>query len=131
MSSADTKQSRFEKLLDTYAVALHLTYRILDSGLLEKKIKVGSDADKITDLVRHMLPVMANDIRYAEKINGAIKSTDRSAKYHKGALDIANAYFYELNTHGGGWDHADLEELFTEYKEKAEVELKEAQELGY
>lgn len=131
MTDNNNRQARFEKLLDNYAVALHLTYRVLDSGLLEKKIKVGNDVDKITSLVRHMMPAMANDIRYAEKIKGEIKNTDRSAKYHEGALDIANAYFYELNTYGGEWEYADLEELFTGYKEEAEEELKEDQELGY
>ncbi len=122
--SDTTKQARFDKLLDNYAVALYMTYQLLDSGLLEKKIKVGIDVDKINKLVEALVPALANDLRRGEKIKKAIV-TNSYDDYVNSALDIANAYFTELNTYGGEWENADLVDLFTNYKEQAEREAEE------
>ncbi len=127
--SKSSKQDRFERLLDHYAIALHITYQILDSGLLERKIKVGNDSKRIDELVGLFLPSLANDLRRAEKIKGVIKSIDNHGTHYFGsAVDLADAYFTELNTHGGEWEYADLEDLFFEYKIAAEEALEQGRE---
>ena len=117
----NSKKARFDKLLDNYAVALYMTYQLLDSGLLEKKIKIGVDVDKINQLVGAFVPALANDLRRAEKIKLAIVKNCYD-DYANSALDIANACLTELNTYGGEWENADLVDLFTNYKEQAEQE---------
>ena len=129
--SETTKQERFEKLLETYAIALHLTYQIMDSGILESKIKLGNDAEQITNFIRKFLPAFANDIRYAERVKGSITNTSTSARQHEGALDIALAYFDELNVNGSSWEFADLEDMFIEYKNQAEGAIEAMKERGY
>lgn len=115
-----TKQTRFEKLLDHYAVALHLTYELLDSGLLESKVKIGNDTDKVNGLVKQLLPAFAADLREAEEWKDIIKSPHNYDKYFGSAVDIANAYFDELRTRGREWEYADLQDFFADYKATAE-----------
>lgn len=121
------RKIRFDRLLDNYATALHISYQLLDSGILERKIKVGNNVD-IDKLIRELTPAFAYDIRRAEKIKGMIKSTSNFGDYHGSALDIANAYFDELHIRGSEWEYADLADLFDAYKAEAEEELEEDKE---
>lgn len=123
VASADTKKERFEALLDSYALALHLTNQIMDSGLLEKKIKLGSDVEKISEFVRTLLPRLASEIRVANNVKRQIISTSyNEGIYFRSSADIAQAYFDELAARGGEWEFADLEGLFLKYKTLAEEE---------
>ncbi|MES2631202.1 MAG: hypothetical protein V4611_04555 [Patescibacteria group bacterium] len=117
--------TKFEKLLDYYAIAVYLTYELLDSTLLERRIKVGNDPERINDLINQFVPSFASDIRQADSIKGAIQSVHTIDRYSGSALDIANAYFYELDTRGAEWEYSDLVDLFTEYKERAEKYLEQ------
>jgi hypothetical protein len=127
MNNTDTKQARFEKLLDTYAIALHLTYQVLDSGLLEKKIKVGNRSDDISATVRYLIPAFACDLRQADLEKEAIKDIRSydEIEHFGTAVELATAYFDELQARGNEWESADLEDLFMEYKVSAEKQLEE------
>jgi hypothetical protein len=121
MSNTDTKQARFDKLLDYYAAGLYLSYKLLDSGLLEKKIKVGNDVGKIDDMVRRLLPAFAADLRQADLEKESIKSIHSyGIEYFGSAVDLATAYFDELQARGNEWENADLQDLFEDYKARAE-----------
>lgn len=119
MSDSKSKQARFEELLNNYAVASYVTDQLMTSGLLEKKIKLGVDVDKIDNFVEVVLPYIANSIRRGNKLKASKIKDPYEAK------DIANAYFTELNTYGGEWEYADLEDLFINLKEDAEQEIED------
>lgn len=87
-------------MLNHYAIAVHLSYELLDSSLLERKIKLGNDIEKINNLVSHLILSLASDIRQADKVRGAITSVQGYPGYERSALDIAEVYFYELETRG-------------------------------
>ena len=93
-------QAKFEKMLNHYAIAVHLSYELLDSSLLERKIKLGNDIEKINNLVSHLILSLASDIRQADKVRGVITSVQGYPGYERSALDIAEVYFYELETRG-------------------------------
>lgn len=121
------KQARFDKLLTYYATSFYLAYKLLDSGLLERKIKVGSDTDKINALLRALIPAFATDLREAEQAVDEIKDID-NITYSASAIELATAYFDELNARGNEWEYADLKELFTDYMNKAKQELEDDKE---
>ena len=118
----ESENVRFEKLLENYAIALHLTYQLFDSGLLEKKIKISNEPAKIAEAVRHFLPLFAHDIRYASQTKGSIIN---GVKYFEGSSDIANAYFDDLYKYGDEWEYSDLQDLFYKFKDEAETKLAE------
>lgn len=127
MIDKDDKQARFEKLLDTYAVALHLSYKLIDSGLLEKKIKVGNKSDDISGVIRQFIPAFASDLREAELNKERIKDVHSydDIEYFGSAVDLATAYFDELQLRGSEWENADLKDLFAEYKVRSEKQREE------
>ncbi len=121
-----TKQARFEKLLDYYAVGLYISYKIIDSGLLEKKIKVGYKSDDINALIRQFIPVFASELRQADIEKEAIKDIrNDEIEYFGSAVEIADAYFDELRIRGNEWENADLRDLFADYKIRAEKQRDE------
>lgn len=123
----NTKQARFDKLLDYYAIGLHLSYKLIDSGLLEKKIKVGNRSDDISATVRQLIPAFASDLRQADLEKEAIKDIHSydEIEHFGTAVELATAYFDELQARGNEWENADLKELFMEYKVNAEKQLEE------
>lgn len=126
MTNKNDKQARFEKLLDYYAIGLSLTYKLLDSGLLEKKIKVGMRSEDIDALVRQLLPAFASDLRQADLEKESIKSIySYGIEYFGSAVDLATAYFDELRARGSEWENADLQDLFADYLERAEKQKEE------
>ncbi len=96
----------------------------MDSGLLENKIKLGSDAEKISEFVKKLLPRLASEIRVAENVKKQIISTSyNEGIYFRSSADIAQAYFDELASRGEEWEFADLKGLFLEYKAHTEEEM--------
>jgi hypothetical protein len=118
------KQARFEKLLDYYAVGLYLSYKLIDSGLLDRKIKVGTDTDNIEALIRRFIPAFASDLRQADQEKEIIKHVGNfGMDYFGSAVDIATAYFDELRVRGNEWEYADLRDLFADYRARAEKQM--------
>lgn len=129
MADKNDKQARFEKLLDYYAISLYLSYKLVDSGLLERKIKVGNKGDDISATIRQLIPAFATDLRQAEQEKEMIKSIENfGIDYFGSAVDIATAYFDELQARGNEWENADLQDLFADYKAQAEKERDEDRE---
>lgn len=126
MSDDSKKQARFEKLLDYYAIGLFLSYKLIDSGLLEKKIKVGIKSDDISSTVRQFIPAFASDLRQADQEKEIIKRVENyGIDYFGSAVELATAYFDELQARGNEWENADLRDLFADYKERAEKRMEE------
>lgn len=102
---------RFNRLLEDYAVALHVSDRLMDSGLIEKKIKIKDHELFTADLVSRL----AFEIRDAKRRVKAIinKPSD--------ALVIADAYFIELSVRGLEWEQADLRDLFEHFHATAKA----------
>lgn len=119
-----TDKERFNSLLDSYAVAVYLSGQLLDSGILERKIKIGNDTKRVDEIMRVLVPFLANDLRAANRKLAGLKNPEFAhGDFFNSSLDIANAYFDDLATKGSEWEHADLENLFTEYKRQAEEEM--------
>ena len=121
---SETKKQRFESLLDSYAIAAYLSERLLDSGLLERKVKVGSSVNRADEILSVLTPIFAYDIRVANSIIQHLKDPSfAEGDFFTSSINIANAYFDELKTRGAKWDYSDLEDLFIEYRQRAESEM--------
>lgn len=118
------QEQQFDSLLNNYAVAVYLSGQLLDSGLLERKIKVGNNVERLNEITRLLVPFLANDLRTAQrKINGLKNPDFAKDEFFSSSLDIANAYFDELASKGSEWEYADLEDLFIEYRSQAEASM--------
>lgn len=106
---------RTEKLAKQYVIALRLTNQIIDSGILERKIKVTTK--NFEEIRRPLLAAMAADLRYAEK-----NSDTLSLDIHD-RLCVTEAYFDELAARGDEWEYADLRQDFLTWQRSIQKQL--------
>ena len=118
----EDKKSRYLKLRATYLLAYSLSSALVDSGLLEKKIKTGKwDSDRFQKVWRDITVRFANEIRVNAK------------EEYELVADIAahEAYMDELRQRGDEWVEADLESIFRERLTTLNSHLKDYQENGW